>query len=444
MTFKSFEKNIKKVIFFSFIIFIYFYFFNASINATSINTKEEELKSSLYCNNDIIMDLESGNIIFEKNAHSKVYPASTTKVLTALLAIENLNLDDTVVVSKNAVYSTPIGSSIMYLKPEEVISIKNLLYGLLLHSGNDAANALAEAVSGNIPDFINLMNLKLKEIGCNDTHFTNTHGFHDSNHYTTVFDMAKLFRYAVQNETFKEIIATKEITIPKTNKTEERTYKNTNKMFNPKYTKMYYEYVIGGKTGYTEEARGTFVGYGKKDDKTVIVCAFDGSQNISGNEGRFLDSIQLFEYAFNNFNKYNLLDKNDFTFCINDESYNKKYTFSIKDDMYALYNNDFHFSRYTLNLTQNDLESYNLNDKVGTLTVSTNGNSVDVTNTLDLILVSKENYFNASSNIKLYINIILCILCIVIILFTFKNYFKKSKKKIRKTNTKMQRRNYNI
>ena len=90
--------------------------------------------------------------------------------------------------------------------------------------------------------------------------------------------------------------------------------------------------------------------------------------------------------------------------------------------MYALYNNDFHFSRYTLNLTQNDLESYNLNDKVGTLTVSTKGNSVDVTNTLDLILVSKENYFNTSSNIKLYINIILCILCIVIILFTFKNY----------------------
>lgn len=444
MTFKNFEKNIKKVIFFSFIIFIYFYFFNASINANSINTKEEELKSSLYCNNDIIMDLESGNIIFEKNAHNKVYPASTTKVLTALLAIENLNLDDTVVVSKNAVYSTPIGSSIMYLKPEEVISIKNLLYGLLLQSGNDAANALAEAVSGNIPDFINLMNLKLKEIGCNDTHFTNAHGFHDSNHYTTVFDMAKLFRYAVQNETFKEIIATKEITIPKTNKTEERTYKNTNKMFNPKYTKMYYEYVIGGKTGYTEEARGTFVGYGKKDDKTVIVCSFDGSQNISGNEGRFLDSIQLFEYAFNNFNKYKLLDKNNFTFCINDENYNKKYTFSIKDDMYALYNNDFHFSRYTLNLTQNDLESYNLNDKVGTLTVSTNGNSVDVTNTLDLILVSKENYFNASSNIKLYINIILCILCIVIILFTFKNCFKKSKKKIRKPNTKMQRRNYNI
>lgn len=444
MTFKCFERNIKKVIFFSFIIFIYFYFFNASINANSINTKEEELKSSLYCNNDIIMDLESGNIIFEKNAHNKVYPASTTKVLTALLAIENLNLDDTVVVSKNAVYSTPIGSSIMYLKPEEVISIKNLLYGLLLQSGNDAANALAEAVSGNIPDFINLMNLKLKEIGCNDTHFTNAHGFHDSNHYTTVFDMAKLFRYAVQNETFKEIIATKEITIPKTNKTEERTYKNTNKMFNPKYTKMYYEYVIGGKTGYTEEARGTFVGYGKKDDKTVIVCSFDGSQNISGNEGRFLDSIQLFEYAFNNFNKYKLLDKNNFTFCINDENYNKKYTFSIKDDMYALYNNDFHFSRYTLNLTQNDLESYNLNDKVGTLTVSTNGNSVDVTNTLDLILVSKENYFNASSNIKLYINIILCILCIVIILFTFKNCFKKSKKKIRKPNTKMQRRNYNI
>lgn len=284
MAFKYFEINTKRFVFniciIIFFIIICFELFNSTINAENVTTKENELQSHLYCNNDIIMDLESGNIIFEKNAHTKVYPASTTKVLTAILAIENLNIDDTVVVSKNAVYSTPIGSSIMYLKPEEVISIKNLLYGLLLQSGNDAANALAEVVSGNIPDFINLMNSKLEEIGCKDTHFTNAHGFHDNDHYTTVFDMAKLFRYAVQNETFKEIIATKEITIPKTNKTEERTYKNTNKMFNPKYTDMYYEYVIGGKTGYTEKARGTFVGYGKKDDKTVIVCAFDGSQNI--------------------------------------------------------------------------------------------------------------------------------------------------------------------
>lgn len=159
-----------------------------------------------------------------------------------------------------------------------------------------------------------------------------------------------------------------------------------------------------------------------------------------GNEGRFLDSIQLFEYAFNNFNKYKLLDKNNFTFYIKDENYNKKYTFSIKDDMYALYNNDFHFSSYSLNLTKDCLENYNLNDKIGTITILAKGNSINTSNTLDVILISKETYFNISSLFKCIKNIIFCILCIMVILFTLIFCLKKrQKKKIKKRTTKIPR-----
>lgn len=442
MKLKILKTNFKKKIFNIMFIFIFLTFFITLNNVLATSTTVT-FDTPLYCNNDIIMDLESGNILFEKNAYEKVYPASTTKILTALLAIENLNLTDTVVASKNAVYSTPVGSSVIYLKAGEIMSVENLLYGLLIHSGNDAANVLAEAVSGDIPNFIELMNSKLEEIGCTNTHFTNAHGFHDDKHYTTVYDMAKLFRYALENETFKKIVSTKEITIPETNKTEERTYKNTNKMFNEKYKDMYYEYVVGGKTGYTEEARGTFVGFGTKDNKTVIVCAFDGSQNISGNEGRFLDSITLFEYAFNNFNRYKLIDKNNFTFEITDETYNKKYTVSIQNDTYALYNNDFNFARYNINLITNDLESFDINEKIGTIDITNKGNSLDVSNTYDLVLVSKTNYFNfklSSKWIKVILFIVLSIFLILIISAN-KPMKKKSKKKaIKKVNRNLYNR----
>ena len=166
----------------------------------------------------------------------------------------------------------------MGVKAEEIFTIEQLLYGLLLPSGNDAAIVLAEAVSGNVDDFVVLMNEKLKELGCNNTHFTNPHGFHDDNHYSTTYDMAKLFRYCLNNEVFRQIISTKEYIIPPTNKSPEETKLiNTNRMLDERYTASYYEYMIGGKTGYTEEARGTFIGFCKKDNITIIIGAFNGS-----------------------------------------------------------------------------------------------------------------------------------------------------------------------
>ncbi len=373
-------------------------------------------EDELYCNSDLIMDVESGNVLYEKNGYKKVYPASTTKILTAVLALENLDLNESVVASAHAVYSTPIGSSVIYLQPQEVMSVKNLLYGLLIKSGNDVGNVLAEAVSGDIDSFVELMNEKLKELGCNDTHFTNAHGFHDDNHYTTVYDMAKLMRYAMKNDTFREIVETREYTIPATNKSDERVMVNTNKMFNKEYTKMYYEYILGGKTGYTEEARGTFIGYGTKDDKTVIVCAFDGSQNIrNGLEGRFLDSKTLFEYAFENFNKYKIFDKNNLVYKVKDENTSKEFTLLLDSDKYALYAGGDYHTNYSINLLDTNLNDKKQNDKVASITLSAKGSAIDITNDYDLILASEKKYFN-TNNIFKYIEYILVILLFIILI----------------------------
>ena len=375
----------------------------------------DNIDLKLYCNSDLIMDYESNNILYEKNGFQKVYPASTTKVLTAILVLDKLSLDEKIVVSKNAIYSTPIGSSVIYLQPGEIISVKDLLCGLLIKSGNDAANVLAEAVSGDINSFIVLMNQKLKEIGCTDTHFTNAHGFHDNNHYTTVYDMAKIMKYAMQYDTFKEIVETKQYTIPATNKSDKRVYTNTNKMFDKDYTQMYYEYVLGGKTGYTEEARGTFIGYGKKDNKLVIVAAFDGSQNINRQEGRFLDSITLFEYAFNNFNRYKFLDKNKFKHYIYDENTYTKYCVGINNDLYALYKNDSYALKYAVYMNSYNLNNKEIGEVVGNVNISTNGKSLNISNTYELILIDKQQYFNINKIKKYILSIILIILILIVI-----------------------------
>lgn len=381
----------------------------------------------IYSNNVVSMDYESGKVLYEQEGYSKVYPASTTKILTAIIAIENLKLDSSIVCSKNAIYSTPIGSSIMYLNVGEVLTVRDLLYGLLLQSGNDAANVLAEAVSGNINDFVVLMNNKLQEIGCKNTHFSNPHGFHDKNHYTTAYDMAILMRYAMKNETFRKFVETKEIEIKPTNKTATtRSYTNTNKLLSEENTTMYYEYCIGGKTGYTEEARGTFVGYGVKDSKTVIVSTFDGSQNISGLQARFLDSIKLFDYSFDNFTREKIINKDNITLNIKDEKNCKIYTFKLTDDIYALSKDNYLMNSYKVDIDFDKVtDNLNSGDIVGSFTVTTKDASTYFTNTYALEYVSFVKYTNILRELKNNIINILAILTVILLILIISLINKK-------------------
>ena len=156
----------------------------------------------------MFMDMNTGRVLYEKEADKKIYPASTVKIMTAILALENCNLEDKVVATETALASVPDGVTAMDIQPGEELTVRQLLYGTMLASAADATNVLGEAVSGSVSDFVQLMNEKAKELGMNDTNFSNTHGEHDDRTYTTVRDMAKLARYAMQNEDFREIVKT--------------------------------------------------------------------------------------------------------------------------------------------------------------------------------------------------------------------------------------------
>lgn len=382
--------------------------------------------------NAIAIELNSGNILYNKGAYAKVYPASTTKILTAILTIENADLDKIITCSSSALNKVPLYSSTMSLKIGENISVKNLLYGMLLHSGNDASNVLAEVVSGNLDDFIELMNKKLQEIGCTNTNFTNAHGFHDDNHYTTPYDMVTIMKYAMKNDTFRDIICTKYIEIPETNKNKIRKYSNTNKLMLEDQEKygMYYEYCLGGKTGFTDEAQGTFVGYAKKDNLELLVAVFNAKMSTN-KEYRFIDSKNILDYCFNNTKLLKLQKVEDGFIYKNKSNENITYTLNLTEDIstYCIGNPEYSINyEITLNEGQK-INKKSIKEKTIVGTIKFDGTSENFTfsNTYPLICTKIDiNYKPYIINAILIIFAIIILFSILIITNKMKN--KNSKK----------------
>lgn len=392
-------------------------------------------KPNINSKTAVAMAADSSVVLYNKDMNKKIYPASTTKILTAILAIENLSLDKTVVVSKTAI-KIPWDSSSVYLKEGEVMTINDLLYCLLLNSGNDAANVLAEAVSGDIATFVELMNKKAQELGCTNTHFNNAHGYSDDNHYTTALDMAKIFSYCIKNEAFTKIISTKSYIVEKTNKTNEKRYlNNTNRLILQKEDSVharYYEYCIGGKTGYTDEAGRTLVTFGKKDGKTVIVTIFGASTNGS-QDVRYTDAINLFEYSFNNFSKITIADANDYTFNYINTDKKLNYTVGLKDSVEIMYNNhETPDVSYTINIDETNLAALNeesFNEvTAGTITFNfndSNGNPYTLSKPLYLKEIQKYTTIVDTTNLTISIVVlVIFILAIIVILIIIKNRHK--------------------
>ncbi len=252
----------------------------------------------------IVMEASTGTVLYEKNAHLQSYPASITKIMTILLALENSNLDEEVTFSKDAVYKTE-GSGIAR-DVGEVMTMEESLYGLMLESANECAYAIAEHTGKDYEDFIKMMNDKAKELGCKDTHFNNPHGLPDEEHWTSTYDIALISSEALKNDLFRMIVNTKKYTIPPTNKHKENTYLvNHHKMLHPyKGDSQYvYDYCIGGKTGYTSVAGSTLVTFAEKDGMTLICVVM---QEQSPNH--YLDTRILFDYCFENFQLWNVSD----------------------------------------------------------------------------------------------------------------------------------------
>lgn len=251
----------------------------------------------------ILMEMNTGTIIYERNSNEKNYPASITKILTTLLALENSSLDEVVTFSDEAINKTE-GSGI-FRDYGEQMTMEQCLYAVMLNSANECAYAVAEHVGGTVENFVDMMNAKAAELGCANTHFSNPHGLFDENHYTTAHDMALIARAAYANENFRIITGTARYTIPPTNKhAEETPLQNHNEMLYPFKTMKYrYDYCTGGKTGYTDVARSTLVTYAEKDGMS-LVCVVMHTESPN----QWTDSMALFDYAFDNFQLFNIAD----------------------------------------------------------------------------------------------------------------------------------------
>lgn len=263
----------------------------------------------IVSNAAIVIDAATGQVLYEKNSHDKKYPASITKIMTTIIALDNnVDFNDTITMSDNAIWGIERDSTNIGLDVGEKITVEDCIYATMVKSANECAVAIAEYVAGDLDSFSKLMNDKAAEIGCENTHFITPNGLHDDNHYTSAYDMALITKYALQNDTFRQIAGTLSYTIPPTNLSEEATeIWNGNKMISSS-SPYYYEYCEGGKTGYTTNANNTLVTFSKKDGLELICVILD----CDGAKYAYTDSKALYNYCYNNYTYFYPLS--DFSF----------------------------------------------------------------------------------------------------------------------------------
>lgn len=286
-----------------FIIFLFFVFF-------SIGNYVFAEEPAIYSQSAILMDANTGDILYQKNAQALMFPASTTKILTAIVAIENCDLSEKITASAPAITSIKSGYTNANIQVGETLSMEDLLYALLLKSANEAANVIAERVGGSTENFANMLNAKAIELGCTSTHFVNANGIHADNHFTTAQDLAIMTKYGMQNETFKKIICTKQYTLPATEQhpAEDRILINTNSLM-AENSQFYYPHVIAGKTGFTTQAKNCLVCVSEKDGLSLISVVLHAETTEDGRSARYLDTINLLEYGNNNFQSHAVLSE---------------------------------------------------------------------------------------------------------------------------------------
>jgi len=292
-----------------------------TINAYSQEAAEDEViwpvEPTINGTSSILMDAESGAILYSKKSSKKMYPASITKILTALITLETCPLDDIVTFSHDSIFSLSYGDAHIAIQEDEQLTAKDCLYGLLLASANEVANGLAEHISGTTKDFGTLMTERAKEAGALNSSFTNPSGLHDKNHYTTAYDMAMITKAALEVPDFITISGTTSYTIGTTNLVDEsRPVNNKHKMIWP-VNDVYYEGMIAGKTGYTKEAGNTLVTCATNGDITLICVV------LNSNSGQiYNDTKLLLDYGFDNFNSVDISTSETRTFTNNTNSYN--------------------------------------------------------------------------------------------------------------------------
>ena len=251
----------------------------------------------------MLIELTSDTVVYEYQKDLKVYPASLTKIMTCMLAIENGNLEDELTVSANALKNLNPSGSTAGLVEGEKITLNELLYCIMVSSANEGCNVIAEYIAEDISSFVEMMNQKAAVLGMQSTHFANTHGLHDEDHYTTAYDLSLLARWAWQNEQFREYATTSSHTVPATNLNAARELKSTNHLINSS-SKYYYSRASGIKTGFTTPAGGCLISTatdGKVEFMSIVLgCAPQTADNGDMGDERFVETKKLLEYGFDN------------------------------------------------------------------------------------------------------------------------------------------------
>ncbi len=264
----------------------------------------------------IVVNETRDKVLYEKEADKQIYPASTTKVLMALVVASSIeegaySLDDTFAAYDELYFDIPWDGSTANIQPGEVMTVREFLYCALMVSANEACNALAVNDSGSVDAFVEKMNEKAAELGCENSHFSDTHGIYHDDHYTTARDMYRIFSAVMNDPILSEIITTPEYVVPENNKSEERELYNTNMLIDSEGP-LYYEYALGGKTGYTEEAGCCLVSAAEKDGERLI-CIVMGADFADLEDGRrvpgsFVEAKELYEWCYSEYGDQPLID----------------------------------------------------------------------------------------------------------------------------------------
>lgn len=413
-------------------LFLFLIIFVSGCTSTYASTIPDTYSSAC-----LLMEESTGKILYSKNANSIMYPASTTKIMTAILTLENCKLSDTAVVSHNAVFSIPSGYSTASLVEGEVLTIEQLLNVLLIPSANDAAVVLAEHIAGSVESFSDMMNAKAVELGCLNTHFVNPNGIHNENHYSTAYDLALIGKYAMQFPTFKEISSKTRYTLPITNaySKEDRIFNTTNDLIKPNYssspTNYYYKYATGGKTGYTDPAGQCIVATATKDNISLIAVTLHGDFTEDNLSQRALDCKALFEYGFNNFSMVSIAQKGDVASNMkvpNATKDSSSLDLLYSDDIYAFVPNGFDTSSVTPNIKLSSTFAPIAQDTVlGTISYDIDGSNYSCN-----LLASHEVYKNQFAKTAMELALLLIFLILLSKVLKRKkrrkNYRKKPKK----------------
>lgn len=381
---------------------------------TSIQAEEMPTLASQYA---IVMEVDTKRVLFEKNAYEKAYPASMTKVMTILLALEKGNLQDTLTVDQESITSLDPNSSVVPLYTGEKLTLDEMLYGCAIASGNETCNVIGKYISGSIDDFIDLMNEKALSIGASNTHFMNAHGLHHSQHYTTAYDMALMMEAGIKNEDFIRYLSATQYTIEQTDQHQYHRILGHNDLLNPR-SPYYLNGIICSKTGHTDEARYTQVGYFQIEGLSFIIVTMD----CETTKARYQDFSILYHYVLNHYqsvhiNDY-LLDPLSFKLPAYLKYQNKENPFYIEETTVTIFK-DIETYPITYDIQFNTInKTHHIGESVGSITFYQDQQS------LTLPILTKTEIVR---QIPWYVKIPLALLILIWIVKKCLQYFQFSK-----------------